>query len=381
MPGLSRVIDANTNRAREALRTLEDVARFTLASEPLAAGLKAARHDLRTALEAAGLDPLLLAAGRDTPGDVGTDLTGTGEASRGDAQGLAVAAGKRAGEALRVLEEALKTLPASSGQANPGRAARAPWALVKDLRYRVYDLEQRVALALGTGRGTQWRLCVLISQSLCKRPWLDVARAAIAGGADCLQLREKELGGTELLRRACALMDLAREGARHGDRPRRTTEGHDTRPPRATVIINDRADVALAAGADGVHLGQHDLPVRAVRALAGARLLVGVSTHDAAEAARAAADGADYCGVGAMFATATKPREVSGAAYLRAYLSNPETARIPHLAIGGVAPENIRHLVAVGCRGVAVSGVVCGGADPERVCRELIAALNRDKPG
>jgi thiamine-phosphate pyrophosphorylase len=135
--------------------------------------------------------------------------------------------------------------------------------------------------------------------------------------------------------------------------------------------------VALLSGADGVHLGQSDLTVRDVRRLAGARLIVGVSTHSHEEAERAADDGADYCGVGAMFATGTKPRAVSGPEYLRWYTGSARVSRIPHLAIGGITPQRVGALVAAGCRGVAVSAAVCGAEDPAGVCREILERLGR----
>jgi thiamine-phosphate pyrophosphorylase len=135
-------------------------------------------------------------------------------------------------------------------------------------------------------------------------------------------------------------------------------------------VVNDRADVALACGADGVHVGQDDLPVRDVRRLAGERLLVGASTHSLQEARTAVESGADVCGVGAMFATGTKPGIApGGAGYLRAYLSS--FGGVPHLAIGGITVANVHELAAAGCRGVAVSGAVCGAPDPAAVVRAL----------
>jgi len=345
-----RALDANANRAREGLRVLEDLARFVLAREDLCARAKAARHGVAEGLAAAGVDGLSLLASRDAGCDPGADVKASGEGQREGLSGVAVAAGKRAGEALRVIEEFVKTLPAGRDDA---------WRRVEAARYAVYDLERDVVLALGTGRGVQWRLCVLLTESLCRRPWLEVAREAIRGGADCLQLREKALEGGTLLERARALVSVARAAS----------EG------RAAVIINDRPDVALLAGADGVHLGQGDLPIREARALAGSRLLIGASTHDLAEARAAVAAGADYCGVGAMFPTGTKPRETSGVEYLRAYLAEPALSRVPHLAIGGITPGRVAGLTEAGCRGVAVSAAVCGSDDPAAVCREFVTAL------
>lgn len=347
-----RMIDANANRAAEGLRVMEDVARFGLDHAALAAACKGARHDLRSALALLPGGRLGMLAARDTPGDVGT--TGKvekGELVRGSLSAVAASAGGRVMEALRAVEEGAKLV-------DPLGVVSAT---VEQVRYRVYEIDRQLGLAMGTGRAPQWRLCVLITKAMCRRPWLEVAKLALQGGADCLQLREKQLGDGELLKRARALVDLAR-GA----------------PDQASVIVNDRADIALASGADGVHLGQEDATVADVRRIAGDLLIVGVSTHNISEARRALHDGADYAGVGAMFQTETKVREASGAAYLRAFLElTRETRPLPFLAIGGITPENAGGLVDAGCRGVAVSSVVCGSDDPLGVCRRLRDLMGR----
>jgi thiamine-phosphate pyrophosphorylase len=201
----------------------------------------------------------------------------------------------------------------------------------------------------------QRRVCVLLTERLCALPWREALAAALAGGADCIQVREKEMEGGALADRVREVIALAR-------------------PAGAAVVVNDRADVALACGADGVHVGQGDLSVADVRRIAGTALEVGVSTHSLAEARAAVEAGADSCGVGAMFATALKPGIVpGGTAYLREFLA--AFPRVPHLAIGGITPANVAELAACGCRGVAVSGVVCGSRDPASVVRALRAAI------
>lgn len=344
MSDLHRIIDANANRAREALRVLEDTARFGLDHGPLNEALKTLRHDLRAALEQPALDRGLLLVARDVEGDRGRSIKTEAEGRRAGLRDIAAAAASRLTEALRSIEEAAKGVGADP-------------APIETLRYRAYACERELLLALPSGLCPQWRLCVLITESLCRRPWLEVARAALQGGADCLQLREKALPDRELLARARDLCRLRGEFA-------------------CSVVINDRPDIALVAGADGVHLGQEDLPVAEVRRLAGFRLFVGVSTADAEQARAAAAAGADYCGVGPMFATTTKRKPVlSGPEYLRRYLADPITCRRPHLAIGGITPDNIAVLREAGCRGVAVSGAVCGSEDPGAICRGLIERL------
>jgi len=364
---------------------MEDVARFMLGNHALAAAAKKARHGLHTALREAGLDSAALARHRDTAGDVGTAATTQVAAAprHETVAAMVVAAGHRAAEALRVLAEATR-LDAAAAAGSPAFEA---------LRYVVYDLQRDVLAAAeavsgvaaveGVGslkegtvrrgarqRCPQFALCVLITESLCRGPWLEVAKAAIAGGADCLQLREKELTDREMLVRAEALVKVCDAAG-------------------VACFVNDRVDIAMLAGADGVHLGQDDVSLVRARELAGENLWLGVSTHDLAEAQEAIEAGADICGVGAMFATQTKRRETSGLVYLRQYVElaaalvggggRAEGGRlataVPHLAIGGITPENIGELAAAGCSGVAVSSVVCYAVDPAAVCQRLLTGL------
>jgi len=328
MASVLRILDANFNRAREALRVMEEAARFLLEDAKLSESLKRLRHDLSKTM--AGVDGL--EANRDTPGDVGTAISTDAEADRASVIEVVIAASKRLSEALRAIEEYGKTLGDSIG-------AGGFAACIERLRYRGYDIEQKLILALGSGMARQWRLCVLVTESLCRTSdWRGVIEQAIVGGADCIQLREKNMDSGWLLRRAREVVELCRG--------------------RATVIINDRPDVAMLSGADGVHLGQTDIPVSEVRRLVGRQLLVGVSTSNLEQAKRAFMDGADYCGVGPMFATTTKRKDVIvGPGYLKEYLG---WDKLPHLAIGGVNCENVGELAAVRCRGVAVSSAVCG---------------------
>jgi thiamine-phosphate pyrophosphorylase len=353
-----RLIDANANRASEGLRVLEDFARFVLCSARLSQECKQLRHALRAALTPVDGAAALLRA-RDTESDVGTGSVrgaqrvasevAASERRREGPVDVARAEAARVGEALRALEEACKLV---DGGANASEAC-------KGLRYRAYDAGRDIVLAL-LSKPPRWQpaLCVLLTERLCTHmPWQRVAQQAIAGGADCLQLREKDLSTRELLARARELVELARPH------------------PQVRVVVNDRVDVALAAQAHGVHLGQSDMPAHEARMLAarcGQQLLVGVSTFSAEEAHEAAEAGADMCGVGPMFATATKHKPVlAGPAALARYLADPVTALLPHLAIGGIEPGNVGQLRAVGCRGIAVSGAVCGSSDPAGVCRAL----------
>jgi len=313
---------------------MEEAARFILDDASLTAGLKTLRHDL-VAVISPVLDP---AAHRDVEGDVGTRISTEGERCRAGVASVAIAAGRRLGEALRAIEEYAKTI-------DPEVAAA-----VEALRYRGYALEQRLLKALGGERRPPWRVCVILGEASCAgRPWREVAEAVAGGQPDCIQVREPGLADRALLERVREVVAMA--------------------AGRSAVIVNDRPDIAALAGADGVHLGQGDLPCAQVRRLAGRPLIIGVSTSRLAEAQRALADGADYCGVGPMFPSTTKAKPVIvGPDYLREYLA---WGGLPHLAIGGITPDNVHELVAAGAQGIAVSAAVCGADDPAGAIERL----------
>ena len=184
----------------------------------------------------------------------------------------------------------------------------------------------------------------------------EQVEAALKGGATCVQLREKELDGAAFLEEARTLAALCR---RYG----------------VPLIINDNVEVALASGADGVHVGQDDLTVEQVRRLAGDRLIVGVSAHSVEQALAAQAGGADYLGVGAVFATATKsdahvlPRETL-AEICRA-------VDIPVVAIGGIGEDNLLQLAGTGVDGAALVSAIFSAPDIEGQCRKLRALSER----
>jgi thiamine-phosphate pyrophosphorylase len=327
-PAVLRLLDAAANRAREALRVLEDFARFVLDDAAISAELKQLRHEV-SAVSAAFHDAVFY---RDTPGDVGVANKVPDELNRDDAGQVVIAAGKRLGEALRSIAEYAKI-------DHPVAAAR-----FEAMRYRFYDIERRLRIAAcPRDRFSAVRLYVIVTESICRRPWLETAALAIDGGADCIQLRESELQDVELLDRARRLVALCRS--------------------RGVVsIVNNRPDIALAAGADGVHVGQEDLPAVEARRIVGSSKLIGVSTHRMGQARQALSDGADYIGVGPFFRSPTKPRSfVAGPGYAR------EIAEWNHLsavAIAGITAVNVDEVLATGMRSVAVCAAVIGADDP-----------------
>ena len=184
-----------------------------------------------------------------------------------------------------------------------------------------------------------------------------LARALLDGGVTILQLRMKGAEGRSMLQAALVLRALCDEA-------------------RATFIVNDRLDVALAAGADGVHLGQDDLPLGDARALSPPGFLIGVSTHDEAQARAAAEAGADYLGFGPVFATSTKerPDPVVGLERLAAVCRG---VRVPVVAIGGITLEQIAAVAATGARAAAVIRAVNSAPDVVAAARAVAAAFHR----
>lgn len=203
------------------------------------------------------------------------------------------------------------------------------------------------------------RLYVLTGvEFLQGRPLLEVAEAALRGGAGALQLREKTLRDGELLSAARALRDLTR---RFG----------------ALFLVNDRADVALLSDADGVHVGQRDLPPAEVRRLIGPDRLLGVSTHSLDQARRAVEAGADYVGVGPVYPTRTKADAV--APVTLTYVREVARARlpVPAFAIGGLKPDNLEAVLREGVLRVAVVTGVISADDPETAARRYREILDR----
>jgi thiamine-phosphate pyrophosphorylase len=338
---VARVLDATANRAREALRVVEDYTRFVLDDAFLSGELKRLRHDLAAALTAHGFDLPTSLAARETLRDVGTAITTEHEHSRNTMQDVLAANCKRLQEALRSLEEFGKLRTPALGQA------------IEPLRYRSYTLERALVRGnLARTRLANARLYLLVTGDQCKAGLERTIAEAAAGGVNVVQLREKNLNDHDLWQRA---RDVR----------------HWTRQAGVLFIMNDRPDLALLAEADGVHLGQDELPVKEARRIVGADALIGVSTHSLAQLRQAILDGADHVGVGPTFPSGTKTfTEFPGLDFVQQAAA--ETS-LPTFAIGGIRGDNIDKVVAAGARRVAVSQAVCQADDP----RQAAAGLRR----
>jgi thiamine-phosphate pyrophosphorylase len=333
----ARILDASANRAREAIRVVEDYCRFHLDDKFLSGELKKLRHDLTEILTTWSTD--LLLESRETLRDVGTTLSMPREQTRHSLGAVVQANLKRLQEALRSLEEYGKLQSPSMGQS------------LERLRYRCYTLERAILLgSIARQRLADARLYVLVTGSLCAASLDWTIQEAAAGGAQIIQLREKDLSDRELLERARKVRDLTHKAG-------------------VLLILNDRPDIARLAEADGVHLGQDDMPVKEARRIVGPDAVIGVSTHSIEQVRQAVLEGASYIGIGPVFASATKEfTELPGPELVRR--GAVETS-LPAFVIGGVNLNTIQAVMEAGARRVAVSQAICRADDPRPVAAEM----------
>ncbi|GIW80269.1 MAG: hypothetical protein KatS3mg105_2076 [Gemmatales bacterium] len=338
----ARILDASGNRAREALRVIEDYCRFVLDDSFLCRELKNLRHDL---VEALGdhLARNYLEA-RETQHDVGVHLTTPQESHRHSQLDVIRANFRRLQEALRSLEEYGKLLSATLGRA------------FESMRYRSYTIERAVTFGT-TARALleQAKLYVLVTRSQCTASLEWTIQEAAAGGANVFQLREKNLSDREWLA-------LALEVRRW------------TRAVGALFIVNDRPDIARLVHADGVHLGQDDMPVKEARRILGPRGLIGVSAHNLEQLRQAVLDGASYVGIGPVFPSGTK--KFSALAGLDYVERAARETSLPAFALGGINAGNVAEVVKAGATRIAVSEAICKATDPRRAAADLRNAIS-----
>ena len=205
------------------------------------------------------------------------------------------------------------------------------------------------------------RLYVILDRSVAGGRDLDaILASALDGGAEMIQLREKTWPSGTLFPVAQRLRARCRAAG-------------------VPFIVNDRVDLALAVDADGVHLGQDDLPPAAARALLKPGMILGLSTHSVEQAKAAQAAGADYVAVGSMFPTAAKPEfHLVGPALARQVRP---VVRVPLIGIGGITPDNVGDVIAAGADGVAVISAVCAAPDPGAAARRFLAAIAAARDG
>lgn len=337
-----RILDAAANRTREGLRVIEDFVRFGLDDAHLSRYLKESRHELTSILSLVPQPSLL--ASRDTIHDVGTTISTSAEYQRASTTDVVAASFKRVQEALRTLEEYSKVIDASL----------AP--RFEQLRYQLYTAEKAVRrTASAVERLQDQKLYLLVGAAQGDDRFETVVKETLSAGVRLFQLRDKQLADRDLLRQARRLRAWTREAG-------------------ATLIINDRPDLAVLSDADGVHVGQEELSVQDARRIVGPDRIVGVSTHSIEQARQAVLEGADYLGVGPVFPSGTKSfTDFPGLQFVNSVAAE---IRLPWFAIGGITSDKITDLRAAGATRIAVSGAIESSGSPALAAREMLAALN-----
>jgi thiamine-phosphate pyrophosphorylase len=345
------MIDANLNRSSEGLRVLEDVARFLLNDAELSQRLKSLRHGLARETKSLSIE---LLSYRDSEHDVGRPYSKDKEltmkaTSLQSLLDLVTANAKRVEESLRVIEELAK-LPDLSPMLNS--------ASFEQTRFTLYTLERDLISRISR-RDKIERLSglyvILDRQFLAGRDELDIASQIIEGGAKVIQLRDKQSNKGELLLVAQRLKELCSQAG-------------------VLFIINDCLDLAMAIDADGLHIGQEDLPLPVVRRELPIDKIVGCSVTTVSRATKAQNEGADYIAVGSIFPTTTKREAVVVGVDMLKELKR--TVSAPLVAIGGINQNNVGKVVAAGADAVAVISAVLGEKDVRGAVQKLVAKMD-----
>jgi thiamine-phosphate pyrophosphorylase len=336
-------VDASLNRALEGLRVCEDVCRFMLRDGLLSKNLKDVRHEL--AGLAAHFPRMELLRARNVAEDPIRQFNLADETTRTSARDIFTRNLHRAAEAIRSIEEFSKL----------GAGVSAGF---QALRFRLYALEQDALFALGRGdimsRFTN-ALYAICDPSFAGKDLVKAALGLADGGASIIQLRMKEFPAGEILPVAKEMAALCRER-------------------NIVFIVNDRPDIALCAGAHGVHLGQDDLPVSEARKALPPDMIIGVSTHSLEDARKEMESAPDYIAIGPVYDTSSKYGEpLRGIGVETAGRVAAETG-LPVVAIGGIVPGRVAELAAAGVTCFAVMSYLYQGEVAGR-CREFTGAI------
>ena len=347
--GIWRTLDASANRSAEAVRVLEDILRFCLNDAFLSQEAKAIRHELAIIFSREEFQPRIRL--RDVLRDVGVSTTVAKTPPRTEMKHVFAANAARASQSIRSLEECSRLV------------VPAVTAAFEQLRYRIYTLEKAaMTIIISENRLAGISLCVLLDVDRPKTEFKMLVGQLLAAGVNMIQLRDKKANTSLLCERTKTITQQARQYA------------ESTAGKRCIVLVNDRADVAVAANADGVHLGETDLPVNLARKVCGHDFIIGRTAHSIDEAKQAVLDGADYLGVGPCYPGNTKQfKEFATDTFLR-YVS--EEIRLPVFAIGGITSDNLDRLVRLGVKRVAIASSITDAADPGKESRLICSLLS-----
>ena len=338
-----RIIDANVNRVNEGLRCIEEYVRFVLNNEKLTQKLKNIRHEISIFFDK-NYDDLI--SSRDSVGDVGINIKNiTKENNKTDALKANI---KRVEEALRVLTEY--------------------GSLSDNYRYQIYTIEKEIAQLCQLNKKTDIKKALLKNKNIYlitssqnfqdDNEFIDKIAQILQAGVKIIQYREKNKNAKDIIKTARSLRQLCSMY-------------------NALFIINDRVDIAKIVDADGVHLGQDDIPIYDARKILGDDKIIGISTHKPQDAINAQIQKADYIGVGPVFKTPAKPNtEPVGLEYVKWVKEN---INIPFYAIGSIDKDNISDVIKAGAENVAVIRALMNADNPKEVIKKFEEELSYGK--
>ncbi len=349
MKGVATVIDANINRAMEGIRVCEDIFRFCIRNS-ISSEFKDIRHKLLDAVT--GRFGNSLAASRNINLDSQKFIDTESEQKRTGYEDLFFANIRRACEAVRVMEEFSKTLPGPGS--NP----------FQNIRFTLYDLEQRGLAVIRKNdilEKFNYSLYGILDTAFVKIP--DMAHSAeIMAGEGCkiIQLRMKNSPSGEFLKIAAAVSDICRKN-------------------EVLFIVNDRPDIALLAGASGLHLGQDDIPPGIACEILKNDMIAGLSTHSIVEANEAFNSSADYIAIGPVFDTSSKAGVMLPGLGTEILEEVCSIAKKPVVAIGGITMGNINLILDAGCRCTAVISALYHGGNLAENVRGFVSLIESRK--
>ena len=333
-----RALDANINRCCEGLRVLEDIARFRFDHQMLSARLRKLRHAVRKPFK----DRLsVMLSSRNADQDVGRIISAaSGIDRRAGIKDTVLSNAKRVQEALRSMEEHLK----AAGLYETGKH-------IETLRFEAYTVEKDLMALFNPGL-PQGIYGILGEKFSLGRTNVEVARMMVDAGVDIIQYREKvkDKSYLEMLKECEQIRRITKEA-------------------KVPFVVNDHFGIAIMVEADGIHQGQDDLPVKEVKKIVP-HMMVGCSTHSPEQAKKAVEDGADYIGVGPIFATRTK-EDVCDAVGLEYLEHVVHTFNIPFVAIGGIKRYNLREVVCRGAKTICLVTEIIGAKNIVKRVKEI----------
>jgi len=333
------IIDANIDRALEGLRFIEDVCRFILQDKELNARLKNSRHQIINTIKLLELNRTELAIARAKGNDVGSTILQKEEFTK-NFDDLLLSNFSRVQESLRALEELSKIYSTNAAKS------------FKSLRFDNYKIQTDFLIKYKKAKRMKIfndsKIYAVLTLESSKR-YVPLVKSLLKAGIKVIQLRAKGLSDKEILKIGKKLILL-------------------TKKSDALLIIDDRPDIAFVIGADGVHLGQDDLPVKEARVILGHEFIVGKSTHSEKQIDLALKENPDYFSVGPIFETNTVPYKPVGPSLIK-YAKNKT---IPFVAIGGLTEKTMHIAFKAGAKRIAVVKAVCNAENPEKAAKEIL---------